>query len=81
MADETFSENLLRAAVAGICALNGQMAAREMFGKSYFALGLAEKAAVDQAVINLVGGNYQVLTREWLAGQPNNPVGFVPPKS
>ena len=69
MADDTFSENLLRALVAETHFLNCQFAAREMFGRGYFALGQGERAAVDQAVLSMVGGNYTAVTREWLAGQ------------
>ena len=64
MAQETFSENLMRAAVAELQFLAGMTAAREMFGKSYFALGRGEKAAVDQAVLAAVGSNYAVITPE-----------------
>ena len=80
---ETFSENLMRALVAEMHFLNGQLAAREMFGRGYFALGLGEKMAVDQAVLAAVGGNYQTITREWLAGQQApQPMGFrVPTES
>ena len=76
---EIFSENLMRALVAETHFLNCQMAAREMFQRGYFALGVAEKAAVDQAVLAAVGGNYVAVTREWLAGQQPNPMGFMPP--
>lgn len=37
---------------------------REMFASSYFALGAAEKAVVDQAVFAQVSASYQALTRE-----------------
>jgi deoxyxylulose-5-phosphate synthase len=51
MAEEKFSDNLLRAIAAELHFLNGMTAAREMFGKSYFSLGLSEKIAVDQAAV------------------------------
>jgi len=77
MAENTFSENLLRALVGETHFLNCQFAAREMFGRGYFSLGMAEKAAVDQAVLGAVGGNYTGVTKEWLAGQQTQqPVGF-----
>lgn len=80
MTDETFSENLLRALVAEVHFLNCVTAGREMFGRSYFSLGPTEKAAVDQAVLGGVGGNYIGVTREWLTGQQQSqPFGFVPP--
>lgn len=39
MAEEKFSDNLLRVFAAELRRLNGMTAAREMFGKSDFALG------------------------------------------
>lgn len=78
MAEEKFTDNLLRAAVAQLHLLNGLTFAREMFGKSYFALGAAEKATVDQTMINMLAGNYQSLTLEALASQKaSEPVGFL----
>jgi hypothetical protein len=56
-----------RAIAAQLHFLNGMTAAREMFGKSYFSLGLSEKFAVDQAVLGMVAANYQSLTAESLA--------------
>ncbi len=79
MANEIFTENLMRALVAEMHFLNCQMAAREMFQRGYFALGVGEKLAVDQAVLAAIGGNYTGVTPEWLAGQQQNPVGFVHP--
>ena len=82
MADESFSDNLARATVAYLQLLVGLTAAREMFGKSYFSLGLAEKIAVDQAVLGLAAANYQSLTAESLAAQGSrSPVGFGVPTS
>jgi hypothetical protein len=76
MADE-FSENLLRAIAAELHLLTGMTAAREMYGKSYFSLGVGEKAAVDQAVIQMIAGNYQMITAEFLAAQrAPQPMGF-----
>lgn len=78
MASETFSENLMRALVAEMHALNLQTASREMFGRSYFSLGIGDKMAVDQVVLAVVGANYQAVTPEWLAGsQAAQPMGFV----
>lgn len=80
MAEEKFSDNLMRAIVAQLHLLNGMTAAREMFGKSYFSLGALEKASVDQTVIAMIGGNYQSLTPEFLATQQaQQPVGFRAP--
>lgn len=68
MADD-FGINLLKAITAELFFLCGMQAAREMYGKRYFALGVGEKAAVDQATIAMIGGNYQLITPEWLQSQ------------
>jgi hypothetical protein len=76
MAEEKFSDNLMRAIAAELHFLNGMTAAREMFGKSYFSLGLSGKAAVDQTLLGMVAANYQSLTAESLAAQARQPAGF-----
>jgi hypothetical protein len=82
MAEESFTNDLLRAAAAHLHLLTGMTAAREMFGKSYFSLGLGEKAAVDQAAFAQMVGNYQAITPTFLAGQPaQQPAGFGFPTS
>jgi hypothetical protein len=72
MADSTYSDNLLRLLVSQVTCLTGLVAAQQMFGRSYFALGGPEKTAVDQAVLAMVLTNYQTLTPEFLAG-PKSP--------
>jgi hypothetical protein len=67
MAEEAFETNLMRMIAAGLHFLIGMTAAREMFGKSYFSLGLAEKTAVDQSVFGMIASNYQALTPAFLA--------------
>jgi hypothetical protein len=80
MAEENFNDNLLRMVAAEFHLLNALTASREMFGKGYFALGVAEKAAVDQTVFANVAANYQALTPEFLAGQKApEPMGFRAP--
>jgi hypothetical protein len=80
MPDDSYETNLLRAIAAELYFLAGLNAAREMFGKSYFALVAGEKASVDQAVLAQVGTNYQALTPEFLKGQATQPkVGFSQP--
>jgi hypothetical protein len=80
MADENFSDNLLRAEAAELHLLNRVTAAREMFSKSYFSLGMVEKATVDQTVMSMVAGNYQSMTPEALAShKAHEPVGFRAP--
>ena len=67
MAKETFDQNLMRAIAAELHVLTGLIVAREMFGKSYFSLGVSEKATVDQTLLGMVANNYQSLTAEQLA--------------
>jgi hypothetical protein len=82
MADESFTDNLLRAIAAEVHVLTGLIAAREMFGKSYFSLGVSEKVTVDQTVLNMVAANYQNLTPELLASQKaQEAMGFRVPTS
>jgi hypothetical protein len=80
MAADEFTQNLLRATVAHLHLLNGMTAAREMFGKSYFSLGVVEKGTVDQTVFGMVAANYQSLTAESLVEQKTQqPMGFRVP--
>jgi hypothetical protein len=80
MPTENFSTNLLRLVAAELYFSLGMQAAREMYAKSYFALGIGEKAAVDQAVLAQVGGNYRTLTEDFLKDQAAKPpVGFQAP--
>jgi hypothetical protein len=77
MADEKFSDNLLRMVAAELHFLNCVTAGREMFGKGYFSLSPTEKNAVDQAVLAGIAGNYGALTPEMLANVASRqPVGF-----
>jgi hypothetical protein len=77
MADEKFSDNLLRLLAAQVSVLTVVVAAQQMFGRGYFSLSAAEKTAVDQAVSAAVLGNFQVLTPEFLAGpKPLQQAGF-----
>lgn len=85
MAGTEFDTNLLRLVAAQLHLLNGMTAARDMYGKGYFSLGVGEKAAVDQAVFAMLASNYQLVTPELLTGpQTQQPMGFgippVPPK-
>jgi hypothetical protein len=69
MPEQRFGDNLMRMLAAQLHCMLGMTAAREMFGKSYFSLGLAEKGAVDQTVNGIVAANFQAITPEFLAGQ------------
>jgi hypothetical protein len=77
MPEEIFSDNLLRTIAAELHLLNGMTAAREMFGKSYFALGLGEKTSVDHTVLQMLTANYHWVTAE--IPRVQGPVGFRAP--
>jgi hypothetical protein len=68
MAETEFETNLLRLIAAQIYFSLAMTAAREMFGRSYFSLGLPEKQAVDQALLGALAANYQSITPELLRG-------------
>jgi len=59
---EDFQINLLKFISAELYFLAGLLASREMYGKSYYALGVGEKAAVDQAVNSQIFGNLATIT-------------------
>ena len=77
--DEQFSQNLLKMIFAENYFLASLNASREMFGKSYFSLGVSEKQSVDQTVWNSIYGNYQSITPEMLGGPNQGTTGFQPP--
>lgn len=77
--DEQFAQNLLRLLCAETFFLASMTAAREMYGKSYFSLGVAEKQAVDQMVLSSISGNFQSLTPEWFGGPTQGQTGFHRP--
>lgn len=80
MDGENFSDNLLRLIAAQQAFSLGMQVARELFGRSYFQLGAAEKAIVDQTLLAHVGSNYTSITAPWLQSQQAaaQPVGFQP---
>jgi hypothetical protein len=77
--DEQYSQNLLKLLCAEGFFLASMTAAHEMYGKSYFSLGVSEKQVLDQAVLNSIGGNFQPLTPEWFGAPTQGPTGFQPP--
>lgn len=84
MANGEFERNLLRAILATQWTALSIAASREFYGKNYFSLSVAEKAAVDKLVLEQVGQNYQAVTAQWLAGTTTSPLapGFqVPAKT
>lgn len=80
MAEEKFETNLLRFIAAETLVSVLIQVSREMFGKSYFSLSAAEKAAVDQTATTTIGANYQQILPQYLGAPPKNPLGFQGPQ-
>ena len=86
--NEDYNINLTRLVAGELFFLLGMTAAREMYGKSYFSLGIGEKNAVDQAVRGAVQANCQAMTPDFVrqvtvppmpVAAPQKPaVGFQP---
>jgi hypothetical protein len=77
---DEFLTNLLKTVVAENYVLCGLQASREMFGKSYFALGVSEKVSVDQAVSAMVWANFQGLKPEMFSDQTGKGFAFQGPQ-
>jgi hypothetical protein len=79
MSKEESESNLLRTVAAQLHLLASLATARELFGKSYFALGMSEQLAADQAAWNMVADNYRFPMSEALAAKTQKePIGFTP---
>jgi hypothetical protein len=77
MADEKFETNLLKMLAAELYFLAAMTASREMYGKSYFSLGVAEKTTLDGVVWQNVSANLQGITPDLIKNQTDQkPVGF-----
>jgi hypothetical protein len=64
-----FQLEVIKLVAAELYFLTGMTASREMYGKSYFSLGVSEKAAVDQAVWTQISGNLAAITPQVFAKQ------------
>jgi hypothetical protein len=80
MPEEIFETNIMRFIAAQLYFSVTMQAAREMYGKSYFSLGVVEKADLDQLVFGAIAANYQAVTPEKLRTQTvQQPAGFQVP--
>ena len=79
MANQEFDTALLRLIAAESYFLCSMSASRELYGKSYFSLGVAEKQAVDQTVLNAIAANLSSVTPEWLGVADPKQRGFRGP--
>jgi hypothetical protein len=74
---EDFNTNMMRMICGTLYFSASMQASREMYGKSYFSLGIGERAALDQVVLASVAANFQNVTPEKLASQSTaKPAGF-----
>ncbi len=77
-----FQLDVLKLVASELYFLTGMTASREMYGKSYFSLGVAEKAAVDQAVWTQISGNLAAITPQIFAKPtPGQKFGFEIPQA
>jgi len=76
---EDFQLNIMKLICAELYFLAGLNASREMFGKSYYALGVGEKVAVDQAVNSQIFGNLATITPALFAQPTQAPTTEAPP--
>jgi hypothetical protein len=77
--EKDFDSKVLKLVASELYFLTALTASREMYGKSYFSLGVAEKQAVDSAILSQISGNFHAITPEWFGDQPEAPkVGFHP---
>ncbi|HEY4776873.1 MAG TPA: hypothetical protein VIH56_04370 [Candidatus Acidoferrales bacterium] len=80
MPDASFETNLLKMLAAELYFLSAMTASREMYGKSYFSLGVAEKTTLDGVVWQNVSANLQAITPDLIKPQiDQKPVGFQNP--
>ncbi len=76
MAHEQFDTLLLRLLAAEIWVMISMTASREMYGRSYFGLGVAEKSALDHWVAGTIAANFCGITPALLRFQHTPISGF-----
>ncbi len=70
--------DLLRLLVAEIWFALSMKASRELYGRSYFSLGMGERFALDNTVASMVGANYFALMPGMQKTEPKRIAGFSP---
>ena len=78
MGQQNFEVDLLRLLVAEIWFAISMKAARELYGRSYFALGVGERVALDHVMAMMVGATYSDVTPTLFRPQPKRVTGFRP---
>ncbi len=77
---EDFQLNILKLICAELYFSVGLQASHEMYGKSYFALGAGEKAALDQQVWSQISGNLATITPALFVQPTPAPTTEAPPE-
>jgi hypothetical protein len=79
MAQGSGDIDLMHLLIAEIWCGISMKAARELYGRSYFSLGMGEKFALDQMLASMVATNYCALTpRLTSPPPPRSAAGFQP---
>jgi hypothetical protein len=76
---DEYEINLARLACASQYFVASMIAAREMYGKSYFSLGVEEKQTLDQTVYRSIFGNLASITPASFPVPIQGQTGFQPP--
>lgn len=76
---DIFDQGLLKLLCAETYFSCQMTASREMYAKSYFALGAMEKQAVDQTVLASIGTILTQITPQWLGVADPKQAGFQGP--
>ena len=80
--NDQYVEDLLRFVAGTLWGIYTLQLSREMFGKGYTQLGIAEKGVVDSLVPGQIGNNMMMLTPDTLEKSlrpaAGRPVGFQP---
>jgi hypothetical protein len=78
MGRQNFEVDLLHLLVAELWFAISMKAARELYGRSYFALGIGERMALDHVVASAVGATYSAITPALLRPELRRVTGFRP---
>jgi hypothetical protein len=81
MAQESGEIDLMRLLIAEIWFGISMKAAREMYGRSYFSLGMMEKFALDQTVASMVAAHYFAMGPQLPRPLSRQIAGFQPEAS
>jgi len=76
MGHQNLEVDLLRLLVAEVWLAISMKASHELYGRSYFSLGVGERVALDHMLAAMVGATYSDITPALLRPQPRRIAGF-----